>query len=520
MKQHRFLGEFNTRQARVWLFAVLLLAAGLRLWVAWQPVDVLVEKNLPDDAFYYFVLARNAVQEGSVSLDGVSPTNGFHPLWFMLITPIFGTAEVGNESAIHAALTLASVLDVATIWLIAQLTAKFTQRWQVGLLAAGLYAINPIVILQVTNGLETAVGMLALVGFLCCFAKWPQDERGSAVWVGILGGLMFLARSDSLFLFGFAMISTLWLWRGRERWIQVLRAGAAALLTVTPWLAWSYFSVGSIFQESGSAVPFALRVRYALENGSGWQASLSESLRQLAELGVWLRGDFSGLPFIVGNGLWLLVAGLLILRWRRGRGERIERAILLPLLASGLALVLAHAGWRWFPRPWYFIPNALTFAIGGAILLNEIKRPLLRFASALSLCIYLLMAGSVFWQVGYYPWQRQMLAANGWLAANVNSDQTVASFNSGIYAYYNDFRVMNLDGVVNHDAYEAIQAGTLMAYIQRSGVDWLVDTDRAIFEEYAPFMGAGFPKGLNEISVLSDDMGAAFGALRAYDVPD
>ena len=47
-------------------------------------------ENLPDDAYYYFMLAHHTVASGNVSIDGVHVTNGFHPLWYLLLVPIFG----------------------------------------------------------------------------------------------------------------------------------------------------------------------------------------------------------------------------------------------------------------------------------------------------------------------------------------------------------------------------------------------------------------------------------------------
>ncbi len=38
-----------------------------------------------DDSFYYFGIARNIVSRHVSSLDGVTATNGYHPLWLCVI---------------------------------------------------------------------------------------------------------------------------------------------------------------------------------------------------------------------------------------------------------------------------------------------------------------------------------------------------------------------------------------------------------------------------------------------------
>jgi len=46
-----------------------------------------------DDAYYYFTIARNLIQEGRLTFDGTTLTNGFQPLWFGLLLPIFSVFQ-------------------------------------------------------------------------------------------------------------------------------------------------------------------------------------------------------------------------------------------------------------------------------------------------------------------------------------------------------------------------------------------------------------------------------------------
>jgi hypothetical protein len=111
----RIFGEFKSQKSRWLIVGILVVGATLRLWVCWQPVEILVEKNLPDDAYYYFILARNTIQRGSASMDGVNVTNGFHPLWWIIIMPIFGWSSTPSDLQINLALTLASILDLVLV---------------------------------------------------------------------------------------------------------------------------------------------------------------------------------------------------------------------------------------------------------------------------------------------------------------------------------------------------------------------------------------------------------------------
>lgn len=94
-------------------FAILLaLGLVLRLVVAWLPIPVLIARTLPDDAFIYFVIARNIASGLGATFDGVTQTNGFHPLWALALAPIFYLFP-GGDLLIHFALSVSAVCDTA-----------------------------------------------------------------------------------------------------------------------------------------------------------------------------------------------------------------------------------------------------------------------------------------------------------------------------------------------------------------------------------------------------------------------
>ena len=148
------------------LLIVLLLAAlAVRIAIAFCDVPTLVTKTVSDDSFYYFQIARNAAAGNGITFDGVESANGFHPLWFVLLLPIYLLFGNGLSAPLHAALILEAILDVGAGFFIYLLVRFLTQNRMAGILAAAVYLLNPSVIFHSVNGLETGLNLF-------CFALY------------------------------------------------------------------------------------------------------------------------------------------------------------------------------------------------------------------------------------------------------------------------------------------------------------------------------------------------------------
>jgi hypothetical protein len=180
-------------------------------------------------------------------------------------------------------------------------------------------------------------------------------------------------------------------------------------------------------------------------------------------------------------------------------------------------MLLFHAGVRWYPRPWYFVPNAAAFAVGFALILkSDRQRQWVMWVLTGLILLGFLLSGTLIWQTGLYPWQREMFQAAKWIVINLPESGRVGSYNSGIYSYYWDGVVVNLDGVVNHQAFESIRQRREICYMVEEELDYLIDYDSAIHREYEPFLGDGYPELLIESEVLGGDPSGPLGLLRVY----
>ncbi len=64
-----------------------------------------------------------------------------------------------------------------------------------------------------------------------------------------------------------------------------------------------------------------------------------------------------------------------------------------------------------------------------------------------------------------------------WMTENTTPDTIIGSFNSGIYGYFSGRKVVNLDGVINNNAYYAIRDKRLYAYIDEQNISYIIDWD-------------------------------------------
>lgn len=493
---------------------VFLVALVPRLAIMLQPIPTQLPKTLPDDAYYYFLTAQNVLEHQSPSIDGINPSNGWHPLWLVINLAVFAVPVEDPDTSVRLILGVEALLDS----LVAVLLYEMGRRYLSGAAAAVgalFYAVNSMPIFQSVNGLETGLSAFLIAmswALSLLLAKTPR--RLTAIAWGAVLGLCFLGRTDSLLIVAWLGLFV-WLKLPREiRLPLTILAGSVAIIVISPWLIWNQGMFGSpLTQVSGVAVPWAAQARHSVFNPDEplWKLSL----KVISEPAQWLRGDYLGTPPLIGFILWPL--GLLGLGWARGESRRLA-AISLLLLAGSISLVLVHTLVRWYPRPWYFVVAGQSLALATALLWDTVQRPLLKTIVLVAVLVTMVVFGFLAWQVGYSPWQTiHQYSAAQWLKANTPEDALVASMNAGILGFYSDRTVVNLDGVVNPQAFTAIQQNRLFNYIQELGVDFYLDPDHALHNEYGIFMGSDYQRGLREIAVTGEAY-PGLGLYRVYQV--
>lgn len=163
-----------------------------------------------DDAFYYFKVAQNISEGHGSTLDGINPSNGYHPLWMLVCVPIFALARFDLILPLRIIVILSGAISAATGVLLYRLVGR-TLSHPAAILAATYWCFDRAIHYNVTMfGLETGITALTMTAFLLAMSRLEPDFRhkpltSRQLWT--LGGLavaMVFSRLDTIFLAAFA----------------------------------------------------------------------------------------------------------------------------------------------------------------------------------------------------------------------------------------------------------------------------------------------------------------------------
>ena len=481
-------------------FLPFCLAAGaaLRLAIAWAPLEWLLRYVLADDTFYYLNIARNFAQGHGVSFDRLAETNGFHPLWMLIILPVYGLIE-DRTLAVHAVLTLNALTDTLSIYLLYKLLGEFGAGEFPRRLTCGLYAFAPALVSHVgpMNGLETALNLLLTLLYLLLYRRAAASGAWSvpaALGLGLASGLLFLARTDNAILLA-VTYAYLALTRTPPAVAlgRLAAAGAAGAALAVPWLIWCYVKFGSVVQVSGQSLAFMLRTAAREEGwtGADYLRQFAGSLAATAAyVPVYLHDTPALSPVAATAGL--ILAALAVAAWRAWRRtDRVERAAwwqgVKPLaapLAAVVLFVLVHVSRGVYMRGWYYMSTVPALLTALTLLLDRVLKDrarrhpaggaTARTAAAAAAVALLTLSAATLARPRYGEVDKFKLVQA--MNAKLPSGARVGSWNAGVYGYFFERGVVvGLDGLVNNEAYPYIRARTLARYCRDRQITYLAD---------------------------------------------
>ena len=452
--------------------------------------------TLIDDAFYYFEIAKNLAAGKFSTFDGgITRTNGYHPMWLLLVTPLYWVFDL--ESALFGIKALEIMLIAGGVCLMALAVRLARLPWIL------LFAVLPALYGQqgMTMGMEAAAGAFFLGATLLAAVLFVRDAER---WRWLLAAIAFLLPwvrleyvAIALFVTGaLALLPRYGVVRGPQQahlnaaWLRA--EGMPFAAAIAGILAYFLYN-GAVF---GGIVPVSAASKLA------WSAawSVGDAVDWPA---VWRRfADAAGTDALaVAELCAYMLAAWGVGRFRGWHDETVGlSAVLAAVLALGvenLALkaqiaLLYDARLETYTY-WYYVPGYLVAALMMPVRCYMAVFLLRRFvprqwAFGRRLAVVAVCAVGVVLAFDPYGFtepfrfvaekRRSSIVEDGWALAQeaaafeqmLPHDAVLGSWDAGAIGYFADRPVVNLDGLANSYDYLRAGPGTWHLWLEGEGV--------------------------------------------------
>jgi len=496
---------------RSFIVVIVLWGLAMRLLLA---LDHQHFNPLIDDSFYAFSIARNIAEGEGVTYSG-TPTNGFQPLFIYLCVPFYWVFGRNDPVAIHAILVMLALVSSGTGLLVYGWLRSL--KCPIGaLLGLAVLSLSPHFIANGVNGLETP-----LTAFFVVLSGWVYTARvrrnPDARWqqsalLGVLLGLGVLARVDLGFWAVALALDYVIFARAcsAQRRLAIMSLCAVtAFVVCSPWFIYNQAVFGSVLPTSGSGVRLiSLALGYDYW-GRRYEYFPLDSvpveyyqLSLLASLRVILNSLAPPMAIFTLRGFVVVLLAVGVAAWRR-LGATLRENTHLALFP--LVQVAAYSFWilgQWFYPRYYFATTAvlviwICIAVEGLVdrlpgMRRGTELAAAVLAGAMALLAWNSLPQAALRGTGSDGTEHQIGVRL--LREHVPPGATVGGFQSGALQYYGrDWHVVNLDGVVNRAAHEAMRDSRMAPYLRENGIDWMLDLDWVIDALYSRRAGLAEP---------------------------
>ncbi|MBI1194377.1 MAG: hypothetical protein GC138_00820 [Gammaproteobacteria bacterium] len=466
---HREFCAFSGISVAIFVLAVLFIG-----WIFFSDISQLIY-FFSDDAYYYFKVAENITLGKGVTFDGYNMSNGFHPLWMLILVAVYGLVK-NPELALRVAITIQVFLAVGSIMLCRMYLLRVVRPSIADSGVLVLLALaSPVVFLF--NGLES--GLLMFWVWLTLYVGERSGllastaSRNQRVLLGALLGTMLLIRLDTAFiLIALAIFKLVFPQNegkgaGRLQYLARFYAPTIAVFACffAPYLIWNY-------DEFGHLTPISGALKSSFPNPMFAYHFSSHVLPYLT--------------LMILSGAWVIVSALATSGRMRGlfaAWKTDSRYMLFSVfwLGCSIHLLWTQCFMAWGVYQWHFAAYMPVLTIFTALALEALVSGPLRNRSSLTAIVQagvlvVVAAFSYFLYIQKGAHHQQRIEAAHWADAHLPRDAALALSDAGVFAYFNDRHTLNLDGLINSYEYQdAMIEGTIPTFFERQHVKFLAD---------------------------------------------
>jgi hypothetical protein len=247
-----------------------------------------------DDFFYYLKIAVNLATGHGSTFNGLVPTNGYHPLWLLLLA---AAARV-STSPHFLELFLSTVIFLATAATFLLARRIFAPAVQNSLLTTALAVSLAIYSAHLfTRGMEVILTVPLALALILAYQspKLWQRSFPAALAFGLLASALILSRLDALIFIALLAIATVAHPTLRHRLSPAQILGIAlGLLPVVAYLLINHFEFHTWLPVSGMAKQLTTS---HLPAAGPWHSLFSKNALQLLSVAVILAA-IAAFPFL------------------------------------------------------------------------------------------------------------------------------------------------------------------------------------------------------------------------------
>ncbi len=449
-----------------WIVFVLPFALGL--WVLWC-----YGISLVDDGYYYLQIAWHAAQGHGFTFDGMHHTNGFHPLWQVMLIPFFWLFN--NKTIVPYAVSLLQLTLYAFSGLlfykaIDLLTAN---KSLAGFVLFMLMANAWFFFKGAMTGMETAL-VLFLVGLALVYIILVIRYQSGFISAGIILMLLVAARFEMI-LFVMSVSFFLLLWQKHKK---LYHLPLYSMLYLAGYFLVNAFYFNHFFPISGT-----IKSAYGKTLFLEWWAGSSTEIFNHILHNIKAFLTLNRLPIEISIFLVFIFAAYYV--WVCLRAVKSIRLLVLIVLSFSLCTVFCYSffyenvleTWKYYWLPLIFA-NMFLFSAT----LSTVSEKL-RYA----VMVFFIFATILFSGIYLRDLHRNALALSSqsenprskmvaYINQNLAEDALLGSWDAGYLGYFCSQRLINLDGLVNNfEILPYIKQERIFEYIDRKNIDYLVN---------------------------------------------
>ena len=412
------------------------------------PIEYLI-KYTSDDSYFYLKTALNLAKGYGSTFDGINLTNGYHPLWTLLLWMVFKVSLFFNKEP-EFLLRIVFILNTLISYLCLYTIFRFNKIYSISKnnYFSFTLLLIPFVFIYLI-GLEVQIFLFFLTLTLLFIEKLlsHQFNRIDYFYLSISLSLLFLARID-LFFYSFIAIVVFIYTYDKKLLTHFYKLIILPFLSVIIYLIINKIVFGEFFLISG-------------------KYKLSENI--ISNL------KFFPTPF--GNPIDFIILALIIVSGAlyyifKGKIKLCkEFNLILNIYYSSIIFLIVnfvfnHNG----AREWYY-----TYSLFPALLLvYTVLKHLIKTKYLVAILIFMNLFYLLVFRNNYYNHESALEFAKR-INQSTSSDDVIYQVDySGLVSFFSDRRIINGDGLINsYEYYKYVKSGNLKEYLDKKNPKYL-----------------------------------------------